>query len=397
MAEHLPFRRFAFRLLVGLALLMAAVGLFNRAVDPFWYYRDVSIEGFNAVKTKFRRFERHVKPAILARERPEAITVGSSLSEVGFDPGNAAFTSRGELKGFNFAVAGGPWQVIQCYFEYALAHAPIKRAVVEVRPMEQADSDCAGRGAGLDIATFGELLFSSRALRASVQTILEQGKEPASHTAAGQYFYARNDPGVESRFRELLGQRFRADQCNREVFREGAAAAAPPARGGPARRLDLSGLREVVESARGKGIELRLVVHPRHAYDYEMDALCGEAVDEWDALAQIAAVVQEASGGDDRIQLWTFAGYNPVSGEPVREGMKFWQDPIHLNHEVGDMMLQAMFPQPDSGTPVIGSRVTPDNVAALRQRFEADRRSFVEANPWFYPGLRALLPAGPGT
>jgi len=397
MAEALSFRNFTVRLIVGSALVMGAVGLFNRAVDPFWFYRDVSIEGFNAVKTKFRRFERHVKPAILAREQPDAITVGSSLSEVGFDPRNGVFTEQGRLKGFNFAVAGGPWQVIQCYFEYALAHAPVKRAVVEVRPMDQPDSDCAGREAGLDIATTGELLFSSRALQASVQTILEQGKEPASHTAEGQYFYARHDPGVESRFRELLGQRFRSDQCNSGVFRQGVAQSPPPAKGGRMRELDLSGLRKIVEEAKEKGVELRLVVHPRHAYDYEMDALCGEAVDTWDALAQIARVVQEAAGGDDRIQLWAFMGYNSVTGEPVREGMKLWQDPLHLNYEIGDRMFESMFGQPSISDPEIGLRVTPENVGAVRRRFERERRSFIEENPWFYPGLQALLPLGAGT
>ena len=393
MSEPLPFRNFAFRLLMGIALVMAAVGLFNRVVDPFWYYRDVSIEGFNAVKTKFRRFERHVKPAILAREQPQAITVGSSLSEVGFDPLNPYFTDQGRLDGFNFAVAGGPWNIIECYFQYALAHAPIRRAVVEVRPMDQAESDCTGRGTGLDIATTPELLFSSRALRASVQTILEQGRERPSHTAKGQYFYARDDPGVVSRFRELLGPRFQPGRCDSAVFRNPPGTAPPAPREGTVAKVDLSGLRKVVETAREKGVELRLVVNPRHAYEYELDALCGEAPAQWHALKQIAEVVAEAGAGDPRIQLWVFRGYNGVTAEPVREGMKYWQDPLHLNHEVGDLMLEAMFGKPPQGTPVIGERVTPENFDAVRRRFEEERRAFIAANPWFYPGLRALLPA----
>ncbi|HEX6829512.1 MAG TPA: hypothetical protein VF104_11110 [Burkholderiales bacterium] len=397
MAEDLPFRNFVFQLLVGAGVVMGVIGLFNRLVDPFWYYRDVSIEGINATKPLFLGFERHVKPAILARVRPEAITVGSSLSEVGFDPLNPSFTDRGRLNGYNFAVAGGQWRMTQCYFEYALAHAPVKRAVVEMRPpMNLVDSKCVGPEAGLDIATLGDLLFSIRALRASVQTILKQGEDTWSYTPEGQFFYARHAPGVESRFRDQLSQVFREKHCERSVLRDGPGFMPQAPKGGPVAKLDLSGLRKVVEAAQRKGVELRLTVHPKHAYVYELDARCGESADTWDALRQIALVVHEASGGDERIQFWAFIGYNEVTAEPVREGMKFWQDPLHLNHEVGDMMFEAMFGQLGSTSPVIGYRVTPDNVDAFRRRFEARRRSFIEANPWFDRGLRALLPLSAG-
>ncbi|MDH3286796.1 MAG: hypothetical protein OEP48_03590 [Betaproteobacteria bacterium] len=376
---------------------MGGVGLLNRVVDPFWYYRDVAIEGFNAVKTKFRRFERHVKPAILARERPEAVTLGSSLTEVGFDPLNPAFTDHGRLTGFNFAVAAAQWQIIQCYFKYAIGHAPIKRAVVEVRPMDLADADCAVPEAALDIATPAQLLFSTRALKASIETIQGQGKERPSHTREGQYFYARYDPGVESRFREILGRRLKKGQCDLAALRQGVSAALLPMKDGPMRQLDLSGLRKVVRIARAKGIELRLVVHPRHAYDYEMDALCPAAIDQWDVLRQMASVVHEASGGDDRIQLWAFVGYDTITGEPVSANMKLWQDPLHLNFEIGDIMLNAMFGRPSPGSPNIGRRVFPENVDAIRRDFLEGRESFIKANPWFYPGLRTLLSQGRGS
>jgi hypothetical protein len=373
---------------------MGAVGLLNRVVDPFWYYRDVSIEGFNAVKTKFRRFERHVKPAVLAREKPEAISVGSSLTEISFDPRNDAFTDDGRLKGFNFAVAGAPWQIIQCYFEYAVAHAPIKRAVVEVRPMEQADADCATPAAALDTATPAQLLFSARALKASIQTIRGQRDERPSHTREGLYFYARYDPGMESRFREMLGARLKAGNCNLSALREGAPTAAVAMKDQPKQKLDLSGLRKVVRIAVEKGIELRLVVHPRHVYDYEMDALCPTGFDEWDVLRQMASVVRDASGGDDRIQLWEFIGYNAITGEPVSAHMKLWQDPWHLNFEVGDIMLNAMFGRRSPGSPDIGRRVFPENVDSIRRDFLEGRESFIKTHPWFYPGLRRLLASG---
>ena len=78
--------RYVRLLLIGLALLLGLTAAFTRVVDPFWYFRDVEIDGFNAIKTKFRRFERNVKPAVFAAEQPEAVILGSSFAEIGFDP-----------------------------------------------------------------------------------------------------------------------------------------------------------------------------------------------------------------------------------------------------------------------------------------------------------------------
>jgi len=392
MSEQRRFRTFVIQLLLGGGVAILAIGIFSRIVDPFWYYRDVSIDGINADKPLFLRFERHVKPALLARERPQAITVGSSLSEVGFNPLNGVFTDHGRLKGFNFAVAGGHWRITQCYFEYALANAPIRRAVVEVRPpMNLPESECVGEEAGLDIATVGDLLFSVRALRASVQTIQEQGKVFGRHTPEGQYFFARNVPGVELRFRDQLSQMLRERRCDPRVFKDIPGSLPPAPKEDSGDKLNLSGLRELVETARSNAVEMRIVVHPKHAYVYELDARCGGAGNTWEALRQMAQLVRDASAGDGRIQLWAFMGYNEVTAERVRDGMKFWQDPLHLNHETGDLMFEAMFGHPGQSIPVFGFKVTPDNIDDYRRRFEAERRSFIEANPWFYPGLQALL------
>ena len=135
-------KQFAIRLIVGCLILLGLVGIFNRIVDPFWYYRDIEIDGFNAVKHKFQRFERHVKPALLIREQPEAIILGSSFSEVGFDPNNPFFTNHGRLKSMNFALAGASWERNQCDFEFAVTHSRIKRALVGFHPGDLPLADC---------------------------------------------------------------------------------------------------------------------------------------------------------------------------------------------------------------------------------------------------------------
>jgi len=65
-------KQFVIRFFCSSFLLLALIGLFNRIVDPFWYYRDIEIKGFNATKLVYSNYERHIKPALLMREQPEA-------------------------------------------------------------------------------------------------------------------------------------------------------------------------------------------------------------------------------------------------------------------------------------------------------------------------------------
>ena len=122
-------KQFVIRFFSVTLLLLVLIGLFNRIVDPLWYFRDIEIKGFNAVKLTYRNYERYIKPVLVMREQPEAIILGSSYAEIGFDPNNKFFTNDGRLKGMNLALAGAPWAMVLCNFEFAATHAHIKRAV----------------------------------------------------------------------------------------------------------------------------------------------------------------------------------------------------------------------------------------------------------------------------
>jgi hypothetical protein len=55
-------------------------------------------------------------------------------------------------------------------------------------------------------------------------------------------------------------------------------------------------------------------------------------------------------------------------------------------------MLAEMFDGPPAGQPVIGQRVVPGALAEAQHRYEAGRRAFIDAHPWFHPGLHRLVP-----
>ncbi|MCC7485784.1 MAG: hypothetical protein IT529_12465 [Burkholderiales bacterium] len=388
-------RRYTRGLLLALALVLAATAAFNALVDPFWYFGAPEYPGFNAAKPRFARLERAVKPQLLARERPQAIILGSSLAEIGFDATHPALTAGGRLTAYNYAFAGAGWELVQCQFAQALAATSVQRAVIGIHPGAlPAARDCAAWRA--EVADFSpvKLLFSLQVLGHSLRTVLEQGNARSSHTREGRYLYARGVAGVEARFREFLERRARADpRCTAARV----PRVPPPARVlapgaiAPARGLDLAGLREVIRAARAREVELRLVAYPQHALFLELDLLCGYTASRWAALAAIAAVVAEEAprGG---VELWDFYAYNDTTGEPVAGADPVnWQDPEHFNHEVGAAMLAEMFSGGAAGR--LGRRIDPGSVAGAYQAFLEGRERFLAARPRFYDELRAVLPS----
>ncbi len=394
-------RQFTLWLFVLVALALAAVAAFNRVVDPFWYYRDIEISGLNAVKPRFARFERHVKPALLARERPDAIVLGNSFAEIGFDALDKSLTDDGRLRGYNFAFAGAGWDLEQCALDYALKHSRIQRAVLGISPGALPRADCSQVWQGMS-ASSAELLLSTNALDNAIRTVAEQRRARPSHTREGRYLYTRDVPGAALRFREyFLRDSKTQTQCAPQ--RLGAPAPISSAPIQPAANLDLAGLRSAIRAARAHGAELTFVIYPRHALSLELEFACGDPRARWSTIAAIAQAVAEAAP-DGSASLWVFDGYDALRGERVvgREP-QYWQDPEHFNFELGARMLADIYPSEYSSEyageygrePGFGARVTQGNIDAVYTQLLAQRESFLAANGWFYGDLRTLAAPAP--
>lgn len=371
---------FAFLLLV----LLGLTALLNRVVDPFWYYRDVSVAGFNAVKPKFRYYERHVKPAILQREQPASLIFGSSFSEIGFDPLHPALTAVG--KSYNFGIGGAGWEMVSCNVQFALAHDPVLRQIVlGIHTAAMPVRDCAAEIAKMEHPDEKAFLLSREALEGSINTVLEQHRQKPSHTVEGLYFYTRGAPDTAGRFREYFSRHLpcKMDHAAAEqpVHALGATTGALPA-------LDLSGLRDIVDKAIARGIAVKLVVYPRHALPVELEYQCGIRQGRWGALAQIAALVERDTQG--LVEVWDFEGYHGIGTEIISGAPGvYWQDPAHFNYEFGNVMLDEMFAVKQ---PLIGLRITPTNLAARADEERKARATYIGNHPEFLQQLESLLP-----
>jgi hypothetical protein len=376
-----------------MAFALAAVAAFNRVVDPFWYYRDFEIAGLNAVKPRFARFERHVKPALLAREQPEAIVLGSSFAEIGFDPLDKSFTDDGRLRGYNFAFAGGGWDLEQCALDYALKHARIKRAVLGISPGALPKADCSKVWQGMSVSS-AELLLSANALDNAIRTVAEQRRARPSHTREGRYLYTRDVAGAASRFREYFKRDSKAQtQCSPRQL--AVPALLPAQRIEPMPNVDLAGLRATIRAARAQGAALAFVVYPRHALSLELEFACGDVQARWRYIAAMAQVVAEEAS-DGSASLWVFDGYDAPRGERVvgREPT-FWQDPEHFNFELGTRMLSAIYANEYGREQGFGARVLPGNIDTLYAQLLAQRVRYLAASDWFYGDLRELAAPTP--
>lgn len=367
-------KKYVILFFAGLFSAMIAVAAFDRLVDPFWYFRDISIHGFNAVKTKFRRYERHVKPDILVREQPEAVIFGSSYSEIGFDPDHLAAVTKGSA--YNFALAGASWNRVYCDVQFAMRYdRHLHVIVLGIHPEAMPARDCGKELHEMrhpDILLF---LLSADALKASLQTVAEQRKDKPSHTAQGLYFYTRGKPGTEDRFRQYLPTHA---PCIPGRKRAGIDIPA-----------DFDGLRNIVNEAVRRHISLKLVVYPRHAMPVELEYLCGARRARWKALSSIVSMAEAVPGSHALVQIWDFEGFHDIAAEAISEAPAvYWQDPAHFNYEYGNIMEDEMF---GKKKPEYGAMLTSKNIASRAAAERMERENYIRNHPGFDRRVMSLL------
>lgn len=386
-------RRYTLSLLAALLLLLAAAGAFNRIVDPFWYFRDIEVRGFNLDKPRFPRNERLVKSALAAKLRPDAVILGSSYAEVGLPATHGGFTEGGRLKSYNLSVSGGAWPEIHCYAMFALGRPGLKRMVLGVSGT--ADAPCTAY-ADLGKADYAKLLFSQNAVSASWETLRRQDGKPRV-TGEGMWYFKRydekirNDADVAANFaNEMRSHLCKSPQRDRGFDAGRIARAMPPA------DASTEGLRKIVRAAVQKKIQLILLNYPKHVFHYEMERRCGMLEARWGDLWAIAAIVEaEAGPGSPLVEVWDFFAYRDINGERLRSGtpmaQRLWQDSGHFNHEVGSAAMDMIFSTPPGAVNGYGRKVSTRDFDRLVDAGERERADFLQKHAWVLQELDELM------
>ena len=385
----MSFRKFSLACVALILVLVGAVGAFNRIVDPYGYFRDVEVAGFNRDKPKAPGNERLVKLALMNRLKPEAVIAGSSFAEVGLPPLHPGFTRNGQLTSYNLGTPGARWNDVYCQAMFALRQPQLKRLVVGVSGI---DSPPCPSDDELTRVDYGKLLYSRTAFDASRDTLKRQGAQ-STMTREGFWPYGRYDAQLQS-----------DDQIVGNFALEFAGALCPTALDEP-RAMDparinrtlpgpkvATGLRNLIRLALEKKVELVLLFYPTHVLFNEIQRRCVNPETHWDWLWNAVAVAHEEAGDQSQlIQVWDFFNYGPMNtermhaGKPMRD--RLWQDFGHFNVEIGTAVFDAIY----LGRSGYGTRVTVDNFDQLVVRTEEERRAFLAANPWVGPELDELV------
>ena len=379
----MSFRTFSVALLAAVLLAFGAIGLFNRIVDPFWYFRDIEIDGFNRHKPRAASFDRAIKPALVVKLAPQAVIVGSSVAAVGLPPTHPGFTQRGRLTPYNLGLARAAWDEVFCLAVFAMNNAPVQRLVVGISGIEELDLPVCPSERERGRIDYASLLFSTTAFAASRETLRGQDRGPST-TREGLWYLARYDPNI--RTDDDVTRRFALQM--REALCAGAGAGAAPFdaamidRTPPSARQG-AGLRRLIRLARQQNVELKLLVYPKHVLLEEAERACRGAGDHWTRLWQLVSIVhQEDRAPGAKVEVWAFYGYHPLNGERIRAGKpmrdRLWQDGGHFNEEIGAAVFDAMY----SGKHGFGAMVTAQNFDQRVTEVEAQRRAFRSNNGW---------------
>ena len=371
-------KRYVLIFILVLAALIGGVSLFNRVVDPFWYYRDLSIPGFNAIKTKFRYYERSVKPSIVQREQPASLILGSSYSEIGLNPLHPALTAAG--KSYNFALVGAGWDLVSCSAQFSFLHdAALRQIVLGIHTAEMPRQNCKDQIAKMEHPDELAFLLSRKAFEASINTVFEQHKNKGSHTIEGMYMYINKIPGTAIHFRRDLSKHKKCDVGSDSRNNGAVVTPSHPV-------ADITGLRDVIREAVAQKIVMKLFVYPRHALAVEQEYQCGERQQRWDILAQILAMVEQEGHG--YVELWDFDGYHAIGTEWISDAPGiYWQDIAHFNPAFGNVILDEMF---SLAPRRFGARITTENLAVHATEERKAREAYIKEHPEFLAQLKAL-------
>lgn len=352
-----------------LAAMLAAFAAFNWFVDPYDIAASPDLEGVNARKTRMYEdgWRVRVGNRLLTTEA-RTVVLGSSRTRDGFPEAGDAIPGGMENMGLGGANA----------FELARA------TLLAVR---NPSIDCIA--IGVDLRDFGvwskadatfwltpmndgtrltgylRTFLSPHAFMRSVQTV----EDNITGGSDESYENAYAPEGQKARFEESVAKRYRS-YTNVTFDRE-----------------RLRYLFTAIEAAVSRGVQVRVFIHPTHAWYTEAQYRAGAEPVDW---ALRAALADAASGIDgsardgcfagEALEVWDFGGYQGPAGEQVPENLMapdpYFYEPEHYRPELGLAVLEKLQAGAQGGPfeGDFGLRLTPATVDDAVERLTQRRR-----------------------
>jgi hypothetical protein len=406
MTSTLPYKRFLLQFaLLGVAAAASATALIV-CIDPYGLYRLVDRPGLNRIKPQLKRYQKEIKTELALAARADAVIIGNSRAEIGFNPEHPAFAAQASST-FNLALAGRKLESARAQLDALRRHGihPRKLVIgvdfldflVDPNAPRRAHAAPPAPDRLAELAWRFDTAFSIDSLTDALATVrLQRLADPESMTARGfNPFHDYRKMAREEGYYPLFQQRA-TDYAQRFVTRPHALR-----NGQGQSAADFEHLHAILSEAAAAGAEIHIAIYPYHAQILAMFEQAGMMPDfaQWKALmAEQAAAIRAAHPGA-RITLWDFSGYQPYQCEPIpargdRRAVTAWYwEAGHFKAALGDIMLDRMFAQPAAdAADGFGVRLpTPQAALAQRERLEAGRAQCAAAYPRLFDDAAVLV------
>jgi hypothetical protein len=387
-------KRYLWKLAATFIGAIIATGLINLIIDPYGTFRVVDIKGVNHIKPYPDHDIETIKSQALRHMSPDALILGNSRAEVGFDPMHDAWKTAGYRSVYNAAIAGTSpstaWNQLQKvaqrqppkfillgidFFDFPIA--PDKKPSPAKKPSDNKIDDVRwALNATLTMqAMIDSVTTTRRQFQANPQQLTRQGFNPLL-----EYKDIAKMEGYWSLFRQRLEDNARNHgRKPANIFLRGTQSS-------PA----LDDIRRIVSWSAENNTELRLVIYPYHA---QLLLLIDEVglwptFEEW--KRQILRIVTEESlkSADSNIALIDLSGFSEFSEDaiPAKEdkktATKWYWEAGHFKKELGDHILSCcIFQKPEISTRKFGVILNAENIETELNRTRIDKSEFVHKNP----------------
>lgn len=341
-----------------MATLLLA-GAFNVLVDPLHIFDSPRLRGFNAIKPHLDHHREFTRWRQTQRLCPNAMILGNSRAEIGFDPEHPGFAALG-LHTVNQAVPGT--DAVTAYRQLLWARSigcMPKLLVVGVEffdflgntPPRSLAQLSDAPAPSLSAKATAEIVFSITGLGDSLSTVaLQYARYPASLTDRGFNPLFNYTPEVARSGHHALFQQ-RAME-NAKVWARKPRMIHPP---DAARSEDAVALQAILETAGAAGSQVHLVIYPYHAQIrlvMKRLALDGLFRDWKRDLVQMAdASAGRQGAGASTVSVWDFSGVSPYTTEAIPAAgdrqtrlQNYWEAG-HFKKALGDHVLSRVLGQ----------------------------------------------------
>jgi hypothetical protein len=383
-------------------VLIVGVATINLLVDPYDLFRVVNLEGFNRIKSHAGQRNLTFKRKNVERMRPNALILGNSRAEIGFDPDSPAWPA-GMRPVFNLSLPGtGPQSALDEFRRVQDINA-VRLVLVGMDFLDFRIDPSARFGYAPSLPQPDNPLQGIRNDMSSLLTIaalvdsfgtLKAQRDPysASLTEAGfnpmrDYVGIARSEGYYAMFRQRNQENAKNYARGWKSIFQGDGRPSP----------EFDAVAQIIAAALDRKTEVRLVIYPYHANTLVLFHQAGlwPAFEAW--KRELVKLLEKVPAGAD-VELWDFSGFLPYADEKVpRPGdktseMRWYWEAGHFKKTLGDMLLARIF---DAGgeTEHWGTRLTPQNSEEHLRQLLAARDDYERAHPAELAELAMLLAA----